>query len=66
MHSLGENKEAFRMMSDFVGNKLDKVGDQLVETRVAPNAGESGDTVLVVVFIKDGSADVVEVELQFL
>ena len=64
MHHLGKHEEVLKIMGDFFGDELHKVGDQLMETRVASNAGEGGDSKLIICFIEQGTANFFKVELQ--
>lgn len=65
LHHHIEDEHVFESVGDFLGDKLDEVGEELVEARVIAKGGKGGGTQRFVGFVSDGRAHAVEVELQF-
>ena len=52
-------------MGNLLGNELDKVWHQLVQTWVLAKAGIPGGAIILARFVQKGAADLFEVELEF-
>lgn len=65
LHHHVEDEHVFESVGDFLGDKLNKVGQELVEARVIAERGKGGGTQGFIGFVSDGGAHAVEVELQF-
>jgi hypothetical protein len=53
-------------MCHFLGNKLYKVGNKLVKSRIATQTRQSSDSVIFIRLIEKSGADFVKIKLQFL
>ena len=60
-----EDEEVLEVVRDLFSDELHKVGDQLVQARITAEAGEGSNAVLVVGFVEEDFADLLEVELEF-
>ncbi len=66
VHHLGQDEDILQTVGNLLRNELNEVGDQLVETRVIPETGICGGSVLFACFIQECTADLLEVQLQLL
>lgn len=65
MHHLRKNENILETMGNLLGNELDKVWHQLVQTWVLAKAGIPGGAIILARFVQKGAADLFEVELEF-
>jgi hypothetical protein len=61
LHHLSENEQALEVVCDLVSHELNKVGYQLMETRIGSQTGKGGDAELFVGLVQNGTADAFEV-----
>ena len=64
MHHLSKNKHILETVGDLLGDKLHKVGNELVQARVLPKTGISGGTVILTSLIQERAADLLKVKLE--
>lgn len=64
MHHLSKNENIMETVRNLLGNELDKVWHQLVQTWVLAKAGIPRGAVILACFVQKGAANLFKVELE--
>jgi hypothetical protein len=65
MHHLGKNEDILKAVRDLLGDELDKIWHQLVQTWILAQARVSGCTIILAGLMQESTADLLKVELKF-